>query len=287
MEFYIGKQGIGPFALNVTNMALTQAMHLVMRYSNNNQFGFLDMDSVLGKDGERISAWLSAMVNAHVDVAKDPYIFAINVNKATYNHVNFLLRAGMGMSTFTFIAQPCLKEYAQVVTTSGGIYGSNIKGEIDEAENVYIKTNAKRKIKKALEEKIKEALSLTVFDNKDQITNWNNAINGILSKPSEAVSPYPEKFKTPWEYVMDVEEGMKSLKDKTSLQSLYFQYVTMLAFDKINVYAEEMSNLVQLSQIDTKKFGNDVPSHINFINRYEQFKNSTRQVTWYISSDIT
>ena len=287
MEFYIGKQGIGPFALNVTNMALTQAMHLVMRYSNNNQFGFLDMDSVLGKDGERISAWLSAMVNAHVDVAKDPYIFAINVNKATYNHVNFLLRAGMGMSTFTFIAQPCLKEYAQVVTTSGGIYGSNIKGEIDEAENVYVKTNAKRKIKKALEEKMKEALSLTVFENQDQLTNWNNAVNGILSKPSEAVSPYPEKFKTPWEYVMDVEEGMKSLKYKDSLQSLYFQYVTMLAFDKINVYAEEMSNLVQLSQIDTKKFGNDVPSHINFINRYEQFKNSTRQVTWYISSDIT
>jgi len=61
----------------------------------------------------------------------------------------------------------------------------------------------------------------------------------------------------------------------------------MIAFDKINTYAEEMSNLVQLSQVDTKKFGNDIPSHINFINRYEQFKNMTRKVTWYISSDIT
>jgi len=60
-----------------------------------------------------------------------------------------------------------LKEYAQIVTTSGGIYGSNIKGEIDEGENIYVKTNAKRKIKKALEEKLKEALSLTVFENQD------------------------------------------------------------------------------------------------------------------------
>jgi len=175
------------------------------------------MDSVLGKDGERISAWLSAMVNAHVDVAKDPYIFAINVNKATYNHVNFLLRAGMGMSTFTFIAQPCLKEYAQAVTTAGGIYGSNIKGEIDEEQNIYVKSNVKRRIKNELAKKLKEALLSTVFENQDDLSNWNNAINSILSEPSKAVSPYPDKFKNPWEYVMDVEEGMKSLKYKDSL----------------------------------------------------------------------
>ena len=286
MEFYIGKMGIGPFALNVTNMALTQAVHLTIRYSNNNQFGFGDLDKVLGKDGERISAWLSAMVNAHVDVAKDPYIFAINVNKATYNHVNFLLRAGMGMSTFTFIAQDCIKEYAQAVTTSGGIYGSNLKGEIDEGQNVYVKSNAKKKIKKELAEKLQEALSLTIFESADDLNNWNNAVNTILTKPSEAVSPYPDKFKNPWEYVMDTEEGMRALKHKDSLQSLYFQYAAMEAFDKIDVYAQEMSDLVQLSQIDTKKFGNDVPSHINFINRYEQFKNTTRSVTWYISTDI-
>jgi len=44
------------------------------------------------------------MVNAHVDVAKDPYIFDLNINSATYNNVNFLLRAGKGKATFSFIA---------------------------------------------------------------------------------------------------------------------------------------------------------------------------------------
>jgi len=49
------------------------------------------------------------MVNANVDVAKDPYVFDLNIVPATYNHANLLLRAGMGLSTFTFLAQPILK----------------------------------------------------------------------------------------------------------------------------------------------------------------------------------
>jgi|MGYP000141707509 hypothetical protein len=44
-----------------------------------------------------ISAWLSAMVNAHVDVAKDPYISLININPATYSISELLLRAGKGI----------------------------------------------------------------------------------------------------------------------------------------------------------------------------------------------
>jgi len=45
-----------------------------------NEFGFGDLDAIVGEDGYRISDWLSAMVNAHVDVAKDPYVFDLNVN---------------------------------------------------------------------------------------------------------------------------------------------------------------------------------------------------------------
>nr|DAN22283.1 MAG TPA_asm: hypothetical protein [Bacteriophage sp.] len=55
------------------------------------------------------------MVNAHVDVAKDPYIFDMNINGATYMYTNFLLRAGKGLSTFTFLAQPAIKELAELM----------------------------------------------------------------------------------------------------------------------------------------------------------------------------
>nr|DAN22284.1 MAG TPA_asm: hypothetical protein [Bacteriophage sp.] len=33
MKFTTGKDGIGPFALNITNMALTQFVKLTMRYT--------------------------------------------------------------------------------------------------------------------------------------------------------------------------------------------------------------------------------------------------------------
>ena len=68
------------------------------------------------------------MVNAHVDVAKDPYVFDLNLNNATYNHATLLLRAGMGMSTFTFLAQPLLKYFADMLNNTGGLYGKNLDG---------------------------------------------------------------------------------------------------------------------------------------------------------------
>jgi hypothetical protein len=79
MEFSTGKKGISPFALNIPHQALTQHVHITIDFGNN-PFELLPLDQPYGKDGRLISGWLSAMINAHVDVAKDPYIFALNVN---------------------------------------------------------------------------------------------------------------------------------------------------------------------------------------------------------------
>ena len=130
MEFATGKTGIGPFALNVTNLALTQYSHLTIDFTSGeiSKFKLKPFDSIYGKDGRLISGWLSAMVNAHVDVAKDPYIFALNVNKCTYNMANFLIRTGNGMGTFAFLAQPIIKLFAQNVNNSGGVYGKDLYG---------------------------------------------------------------------------------------------------------------------------------------------------------------
>lgn len=81
MEFGVGKDGIGPFALNITNLALTQYSHLTIDFGDTGKsYGLNPLDRIYGKDKRRISAWLSAMVNAHVDVAKDPYVFDLNLN---------------------------------------------------------------------------------------------------------------------------------------------------------------------------------------------------------------
>jgi len=62
------------------------------------------LDNIIDEDGNYIDSWLSAFINAHVDIVKDPYISKMNVNKYTYNMVNLLVRAGFGEAAMWFIA---------------------------------------------------------------------------------------------------------------------------------------------------------------------------------------
>ena len=95
-----------------------------MKFSEGaSKYNLDQFDEITGQDGYKILDWLSAMINAHVDVAKDPYIIVLNVNKVTYNMASFLLRTGKGRNTFLFLAQPALKEYANRKIMNEGVIG--------------------------------------------------------------------------------------------------------------------------------------------------------------------
>lgn len=79
----------------------------------------------MDKDGNSIMSWLSALINAHVDIAKDAFISTLNVNSYTYNMVNLLVRTGMGDSSFYFITQPIIKKMADAYNNAAGQYLSN------------------------------------------------------------------------------------------------------------------------------------------------------------------
>lgn len=312
MEFSTGKDGIGPFALNVTNMALTQFTHLSMRYGDN-QFGFHDLDQVLGEDGERISDWLSAMVNAHVDVAKDPYIFDLNINSATYNHVNFLLRAGKGKATFSFIAQPILKKYGQLIGSAKGTFGKNFKAdgksqELNNHSQIYnYLLNVTRKnladklgLDKLYKTSVKKSGGVSYFLNEDYVKKHRDdiidAIKTSLKSDGEKNQDVINKYATDifnliinndkdiqWKDAMNFEKGIYAIEHINSTFGLYYQMLSLRSFGKIKTYADELADLVKVSKIDTKKFGNNISSHINFKNTYEQFKYGEHKVEWYIN----
>ena len=63
--------------------------------------------------GRSILSWISALINAHVDIAKDSYITRLNVNPMTYNLTNLLVRTGYGDTTFYFLTQPVMKRMAE------------------------------------------------------------------------------------------------------------------------------------------------------------------------------
>lgn len=312
MEFSTGKDGIGPFALNVTNMALTQFTHLSMRYGDN-QFVFHDLDQILGEDGERISDWLSAMVNAHVDVAKDPYIFDLNINSATYNHVNFLLRAGKGKATFSFIAQPILKKYGQLMGSAKGTFGKNFKAdgksqELNNHSQIYgyllnvTRQNLADKLdlNKLYNTYKRKSGGVSYSLNEDYVEKHRDdiidAIKTSLKSDGEKNQDVINKYATDifnliinndkdiqWKDAMNFEKGIYAIEHIDSTFGLYYQMLSLRSFGKIKTYADELADLVKVSKIDTKKFGNNISSHINFKNTYEQFKYGEHKVEWYIN----
>lgn len=264
-EFSIGKSGIGPFALNITNLALTQFAHISLNYKLPFKMGSLD--EVVGEDGIRISDWLSAMVNAHVDVAKDPYVFDLNINAATYKFANLLLRAGKGESTFLFLAQPALKEFASKFNNSGGLYGSNLYDEVPQVERYKLLDSTIDSYFKKLSEKI-EAL-----EDENAKNQWRKSYKNLKNDDIR------------WNSLFDKNFQKRSLREKDSLFSLGFQIMSLKALKMLDDYAQELSDLVTVSRIDTKKFGNTIALQRDFINEYQKFKYGNRDVSWINTQD--
>lgn len=262
-EFSVGKQGIGSFALNITNLALTQYAHITMDFSGLD-FGFGNLDDIVGEDGIRISDWLSAMVNAHVDVAKDPYVFDLNVNSATYNFANLLIRVGKGESTFLFLAQPALKEYANRYNNAGGLYGTNLKNT---REKPVSKGRLLNDVLERYDNLWKEKIN-QIQDEKER-AEWRRRRNNLTGNND-----------VDWKRVFDKKLQKEALANPNSVRGLAFQVFTLLAFEKIKPYAQELSDLVKMSRIDTKKFGNTLALQRDFMNEYLKFKNQKREVSW-------
>jgi len=169
-KYLWGKKGIGPFARANVHHILGQiaGIHLGTYIGVGNTMetedGMVtDLSGKVGKDRESILDWLSALINAHVDIAKDAYIFSLNVNDATYSVGELLVRAGAGEQAFLFLAQPILKEYA--------LAKNNYKGKlraIDQKPLNYITSKYKKLLWNAtVAEKLKKKVKSDdeIFDN--------------------------------------------------------------------------------------------------------------------------
>ena len=299
MEFMTGKKGIGSFAWNITNLAQTQFTHLTIDFGSiGEEYGFGSLDQIYctgRKDDlrprQRISDWLSAMVSAHVDVEKDPYIFALNVNQATYNHTNLLLRVGKGLATFTFLAQPILKDYANTLNNAGGIYGEDINN-INELQATESRKNKIYKAKvKHYCDMIENYLNDERYEN--SITNRDFANQAIEYYRYQIMSATNKKQKYKKDEkpsrviernkIFDEEQGISSIQkyrpanqvDSTNISdvidSIIFQLACLETFKELEKYANALSTLVFMSQIDTKTFGNNLIDQLDWLNRFNTF----------------
>jgi len=239
-QFGSGGQGKAVFSLSNSHHAMTQYADVSFRkdigvgvknddgtYKNSlhEQYGNVE------RDGERvlISDWGSALIDAHVDIEKDPFIIKLNVVKPTYNVTSLLIRTGVGEKTFEFLSQPILKDFSKASINDD----SEITTEQDKP--------------------------IAVVRNK-----WNDLYEKSLKSEFKDVQESRRedvKIRTELaEYKPLDEDLLKLLQTPVRDSRWYFKQIKIL--DLFNTLdkgpAKELNRLVMASRVDTKKYGNNM-----------------------------
>lgn len=243
-----GKFGIGPFALANAHQVLTQLAKL--RFKPNKilrDYGISNLYGIQSNDRNKINIldWLSALINAHVDVAKDPYIIRLNVRKLTFNMTNFLIRSGKGESTFYFLPQQILKDFAIEYDKYSGFY--NVDTQNKNPESLAYRTIWNTYFEKA------KSLSKGKYD---QFLDFLND-KGVGAKQRAKM--------------FDVNYLKKQLKKEETFDWYYNQLLIMKTYQELNPFSRSLSELTTLSQIDTKRFGNNFGLQSAFLDKWKQF----------------
>lgn len=278
-EYLGGKSGIAPFALNSVHHPITQSVGLKFKQTPLlKQFSFGDLNTVVDlpvtdqvRDrqgyvtGEfykevptRVLDWLSAMINAHVDVAKDSYVIRLGINQWTYNMANFLFRSGAGKNTFYFLSQPILKEMAVAYQQTLGKYGVDTRKS---------RSSIQRDAFKKIAQKYRTLALQSIDKNDTEAGKKIIRINEIYNNLGRGSIADTNTMQRGWlidNLHMQAEENPETAYYANQLK-------VWDTFQKLQPYAADLSELVQLSQIDTKKFGNNFALQRQFMHRLKDF----------------
>lgn len=259
-DYITGKVGIGPFALNNNNQILTMIYHISFRESQSSllsTLGLSRLDKQLDVDGNSIMSWISAMINAHVDIAKDPWISRLNVNPFSYNITNLLLRTGWGGNTFYFLTQPIMKQMADAYVKASSQYMQQ-NGSTYSRQQQSIKDVAEQYFGKDVTfdgNTLDDALSLIDAGDKKSIQAINEAIKKLLES---------EQFK---QDARDYAQG-NDVADQKGLKSR--QLGIYLAYVQFSKYANALANLVKYCKIDTKKHGKSAAEQLVYKEGFDE-----------------
>lgn len=282
-DYITGKLGIAPFALNVTNQALTMAYGVKLKETEfTKQTPFKRIDLRDDKNGNAVMSWLSAFINAHCDIVKDPYVSKINVNSFTYNMLNFLVRTGQADNSVWFITQPIVKDMAFAAEAASGHYGRDLSKSKYRAQ--------KDATEKALRQYIAGYLGITI--NKDSEL-YNNSdirreINYINSDINSANTDTVDHDQRRIDIINSMFKGDKYLKSYalkyTSKEDMLkdpdfckAQIQVYKAWNILQPFVNDISKLVQLTKIDTKKQGNTLAKQLLYKDKYDQFLKGIQQ----------
>lgn len=243
-DYITGKFGIGPYALNVTNQELTRCFNVSFKKTKfTEESGICNFDKLVDDQYNYIASWISAFINAHVDIVKDPYISKMNINQFTYNMSNLLIRSGFGESALWFLSQPIIRDMANASNSAN----SEFMRDPNKFKTVYSAqkeaiTNAV--LKWLSPEDISESvISRYTTGDKNNTSEQLRVVDIIKSKMNvlKAIATHPG-----WSTVT-VDNQVYNVSD--------IQRDVFYAWKTLERYSIALGNLVQKTKIDTKKQG--------------------------------
>ena len=311
-DYITGKLGIAPFALNVTNQALTMAYGVKLKETKfTKQTPFKRIDLRDDKNGNAVMSWLSAFINAHCDIAKDPYVSKINVNSFTYNMLNFLIRTGQADNSVWFITQPIIKDMAFAAEAASGHYGRDLtkskyraqKDATDKVLRQYIAGYfGKGNESYTSELGFIKSVRLDSLDEIDQIEDRVRMLTSNLQKatsdeaririqkqldkaqrilnaaknnsPIRIINSMFDSEKYLKNYALKYTNKEDMLKDPDFCRA---QVQVYKAWNILQPFVNDISKLVQLTKIDTKKHGNTLAKQLIYKEKYDQFLKDIQQ----------
>lgn len=243
-DYITGKSGIGPYALNVTNQVLTRCFGVRFKRSTfTESVGILDFDKLVDIDNNYIDSWISAFINAHVDIVKDPYISKMNINQFTYNMSNLLIRSGFGEAAMWFLAQPIIRDMANA--------SNSANSEFMRDENKF----------KTVYSAQKEAVA-------NAILNWlleSEVSEDVLKVYTEGDQKYTLQKISVVNIIKDKKDVLREIATHPGVKKVTVNGVeydvrevqrdVFYAWKTLEKYSIALGNLVQKTKIDTKKQG--------------------------------
>ena len=257
-DYITGKTGIGPFALNVTNHILTTLYGVKFKESSFTKVtGITGFDQILDEDNNQISSWLSAFINAHVDIVKDPYISKLNVNGFTYNMINLLARNGKGKQGLYFLCQPIIREMAKAdidaksqFTRDPRVFRSAFEMRDKRLEQIFPSITGKE----INDQYIKDATEPN--KSKGEPARRADIVNSVLNN----MDMLQKIAKNPDLVYAQTEEGEKARA---------FQVSCYIAWKCLEKYSNALNGLVQYTKIDTRKQGKNFLEMQAYLRGYE------------------
>lgn len=275
-KFLGGKAAVGIGALQnthhilsqITNLSLNKFYHEKGKIArveiyfphNKTSEGNISLSKIKDVSGNNnISEVISQIINASVDIAKDPFMFDLNMNTSTLSTYLYLIRTGVDFEQIAyFMKQPIITEYLN---------------EIEKNKSIFMKISGKSEANKKVKNRV--------------LNSYKSKLSLLTNLKTDELEDYIANTK--YRYDISVEE-LKSNLNKENQNSEQFILSQIQLLDNYLDYKKQgelLSEAIQSVNHDTSGVGENLNSSRNkedqkldvkntgFINNIDNIYNNT------------